>query len=146
VLLGHSMGVQVSLEAYRRHRDRVASLVLMCGSYGNPLRTFRGRRTLEVALPFIRLGARTLPRSARTAWRGIIPTETAFIIAKLVEINPQLVRREDFFPYLEGISRVDPLLFLEMLAHAGRHSAREVLPQIEVPTLVVAGERDGFTP
>src|SRR5262249_47306605 len=52
----------------------------------------------------------------------------------------------DFFPYLEHIARVDVRLFLEMLAAAGRHSARELLDQIDVPTLIVSGERDGFTP
>ena len=33
-----------------------------------------------------------------------------------------------------------------MLAAAGRHTAREVLPLVDVPTLIVAGTRDGFTP
>src|SRR5689334_7184046 len=41
---GHSMGVQVCLEGFRRHRDRCSALGLMCGSYGHPLRTFKGRR------------------------------------------------------------------------------------------------------
>ena len=53
---------------------------------------------------------------------------------------------EDFFPYLEHIANVDLPLFVDMLAHAGRHSAREILESVEVPTLIVAGERDGFTP
>jgi pimeloyl-ACP methyl ester carboxylesterase len=146
VLIGHSMGVQVALETFRRHHDRVAGLVLVCGSYGTPLRTFRGTRALETALPFLHLLAHTVPRVTRLGWRALIPTDLAFVVAKTVEINPDLVRREDFFPYLEGMARVDPLLFLEMLACAGRHSAREILPQIDVPTLVIAGDRDGFTP
>jgi len=145
-LAGHSMGVQVCLETFRRHHALTAGLVLLCGSYGNPLRTFRGKRTLEAALPFLRILAEMLPRTTRGFWRNMIPTELAFVIAKTVEVNPDLIRREDFFPYLEGISRVDPFLFLEMLAYAGRHTAREVLPYIDVPTLVVAGDRDGFTP
>src|SRR5262249_12155256 len=44
------------------------------------------------------------------------------------------------------MARVDPMLFMEMLLHAGRHSARDLLPEIDLPTLVVAGDRDGFTP
>jgi len=146
VLAGHSMGVQVVLETYRRHRDRVAGMVLMCGSYGNPLRTFHGRRTLETLLPWMRLMGATTPRVVRAVWRNLIPTELAYIVSKTVEVNPELIRREDFFPYLEGISKVDPLLFMEMLAHAGRHSARELLSEIDVPVLVIAGDRDGFTP
>src|SRR6185295_8719891 len=70
----------------------------------------------------------------------------SFAVAKLVEVNPALIKREDFVPYLDGIARVDPLLFLEMLTQASRHSARQILKQVAVPTLIVAGERDGFTP
>jgi pimeloyl-ACP methyl ester carboxylesterase len=44
------------------------------------------------------------------------------------------------------MANIDPRLFLAMLASAGRHSARELLDQIDVPTLIVSGERDGFTP
>lgn len=145
-LAGHSMGVQVCLESYRRHRDRVSGLVLVCGSYGNPLRTFRGRRTLEAALPWISFGINRIPRVAAAVWRNVIPTRLAYAIATRVEVNAELIRLEDFMPYLEHVARVDLPLFLDMLAHAGRHSARELLPAIDVPTLIVAGDRDGFTP
>jgi pimeloyl-ACP methyl ester carboxylesterase len=37
VLIGHSMGVQVALETYRRHASRVAGLILVCGSPAHPL-------------------------------------------------------------------------------------------------------------
>jgi pimeloyl-ACP methyl ester carboxylesterase len=147
-LAGHSMGVQVCLESFRRHQRRVAGLVLMCGSYGHPLRTFKGRCTLETALPY---AAFAINRSIiggliGSVWRNVIPTKLAFTLATRMEINPELVRFEDFFPYLEHIASVDLPLFVDMLAHAGRHSAREILPTIDVPTLIIAGEHDGFTP
>jgi pimeloyl-ACP methyl ester carboxylesterase len=146
VLAGHSMGVQVCLETFRRHHERVAGLVLMCGSYGNPLRTFKGRRTLEAALPWISFSVNRAPRLIGAVWRNLVPTRIAFAIAARTEINRELVRLEDFMPYLEHIARVDLPLFVEMLAHAGRHSAKEILATIDVPTQIIAGERDGFTP
>jgi pimeloyl-ACP methyl ester carboxylesterase len=44
------------------------------------------------------------------------------------------------------MSRIDARLFVAMLSSAGQHSAEDLLPDIKVPTLVIAGERDGFTP
>jgi pimeloyl-ACP methyl ester carboxylesterase len=41
---------------------------------------------------------------------------------------------------------VDFNLFVRMLRAAGEHSAEDLLPQIRVPTLVVAGSKDTFTP
>jgi len=149
ILVGHSMGVQVCLESYRRHRRRVAGLILMCGSYGTPLRTFKGQRTLEQVLPWVLGAVRMIPGAGSVlgeVMRRTVPTEVAYQIATRFELNGELIRRDDFFPYLEHISRVDPKLFLEMLAAAGRHSAREILDTVEVPTLIVSGERDGFTP
>ena len=146
VLFGHSMGVQVCLETYRRHQARVRGLVLLCGSYGTPLRTFKGKRTLEQVLPLVRFAVNRLPGIAQTVVARLIPTELAYQVATRFEINGALIRREDFFPYLEHMARVDVRLFLEMLAAAGRHTCRELLSHIAVPTLIVSGDRDGFTP
>ncbi len=146
ILMGHSMGVQVSLEMFRRHRDRARAFVLLCGSYGFPLRTFKGKRTLEQAMPFIRFLAHRLPGLASNLTARILPTELSYQVATRFELNGELIRREDFFPYLEHMARVDVTLYLDMLAAAGRHSARQILKQIDVPTLIISGDRDGFTP
>jgi pimeloyl-ACP methyl ester carboxylesterase len=146
VLAGHSMGVQVALEFYRRHRERARGLILLCGSYGTPLRTFKGKRTLEQVLPFLRFAVNRIPGIAQSVVARLVPTELAYQIATRFEINGELIRRDDFFPYLQHMARVDVRLFLEMLAAAGRHTARELLPMIAVPTLIVSGDRDGFTP
>src|SRR5262249_40147966 len=106
VLAGHSMGVQVCLEAYRRHRARVAGLVLMCGAYGNPLRTFRGSRALDLLLPWISFSVNRAPRLIGAAWRTLVPTRLAFALAARMELNAELIRLEDFMPYLEHIARV----------------------------------------
>lgn len=98
VLAGHSMGVQVCLEMYRRHKDRVRGLILLCGSYGTPLRTFKGKRTLEQVLPLVRFLVNRLPGIAQSLVARIVPTELAYQIATRFEINGELIRREDFFP------------------------------------------------
>src|SRR5262245_13521115 len=92
VVAGHSMGVQVSLEAYRRHRARVAGLVLICGSYGHPLRTFHGRRTLETLLPWISRVINRAPNLVGAVWRTLVPTRIAYAVATRIELNMQLIR------------------------------------------------------
>jgi pimeloyl-ACP methyl ester carboxylesterase len=146
VVLGHSMGVQVSLESYRRHGSRVAALVLLCGAASNPLRTFKGNDRLEHLLPRVRAAVATAPRLFGSMARALLPTRVSLEIAKLLEVNAELLEEADFRPYLEGIARIEPGLFLGMLAEAGAHSAMDMLGDIRVPTLIVAGSRDGFTP
>jgi pimeloyl-ACP methyl ester carboxylesterase len=146
VLVGHSMGVQVVLEAYRQLTPRVEGLVLMCGMAENPLKTFRGTSALEPLLPAVRAAVDRAPHVLGSVARWVLPTRLAFRVASAVEVNGALLDRHDFMPYLRGLSRVEPSYFLSLLTAAVAHSAVDLLPQIAVPTLVVAGERDGFTP
>jgi pimeloyl-ACP methyl ester carboxylesterase len=146
VLIGHSMGVQVALETYRRHRDRVAGLVLVCGASSHPLKTFKGSAFLEDLLPTIQKWIHRVPGVINRVTRTLLPTRLAYEVASRLEIRRELVEPADFMPYLEGMARIDARLFVAMLSAAGQHSAEDLLPEIAAPTLVVAGGRDGFTP
>lgn len=146
VLIGHSMGVQVALETYRRHAARVAGLVLVCGASSHPLRTFRGSDMLEGLLPTVERWIHRVPRVVNRLTRTLLPTRLAYEVASRLEIRRELVEPADFMPYLEGMARIDTRLFVAMLSSAGQHSADELLPEVKVPSLVISGERDGFTP
>jgi len=147
VLAGHSMGVQTSLEAYRRLGTRVTAFVMLCGSSGTPLRTFKGSDMLESLLPAMSGVLGMMPTVVRGLWRNLLATELSYQVATRMELNGELIKREDFFPYLEHMAdRVDPQLFLRVLGSAARHSAADLLDRIDVPTLIIAGDRDGFTP
>ena len=146
VLVGHSMGVQVSLEYHRRHPEQVRALVLMLGSHGLPLDTFHDSRVLRVVIPAMMSAATRFPETLGLFWRVMAGGELAFQVATRLEVNGKLIRREDFQPYFDHLSGMDPRLFLSMLLHAGEHSAYDHLPKVDVPTLIVAGTDDTFTP
>lgn len=146
IIAGHSMGVQLSLEYYRQSPDQCTALVLLCGSYGRPMSTFQGTDLGETILPLLQSAVDWSPGTAKLLWSSILPTELSYRLAQATEINGQRVRRADFMPYLEHASRLDPRIFLSMLAHAAEHDCEDMLETIEVPTLIVAGGLDGFTP
>ena len=68
VLFGHSIGVQVALEFHRRHASRVKGLVLICGSYGNPLDTFHDSTVLKRLFPLLR----RFPKLAEGAYTLVV--------------------------------------------------------------------------
>ena len=146
VLVGHSMGTQVSLEAYRLAPERVAGLVLVCGSYGRVTATFHGSDVLKQVLPGVIEAVDRNRGLARALW-GRIPSKLAFRLAVLSgELDGGVARQEDFCWYMDHVSAMEPALFLSMLKCAGEHSAEDILSSVAVPTLVVAAERDTFTP
>jgi pimeloyl-ACP methyl ester carboxylesterase len=146
VLLGHSMGTQVALEVYRRAPQRVRGLVLICGSYGRITHTFHGNDWLHRALPKLIAQVQKHKAVASALW-GRLPPQLAFKIAGwLGEIDGVALAGDDFRKYVEHLSDVDLDLYLAMLQKAGEHSAEDLLPHVQAPTLVIAAERDTFTP
>jgi pimeloyl-ACP methyl ester carboxylesterase len=145
-VLGHSMGVQVALELAHRDADRVQGLVLMCGAFENPIATFHDSTNFSKIFPALQAATRLGGIALRTAWRKLVALPVSFHVARMTELHPDRVRREDFRPYLEHLSKMDPKLFFEMLGGAARHSARHFLPTLDMPVLVIGGENDRFTP
>jgi len=146
VLFGHSMGCQVALEEYRRRPQGIRGLVLVCGSFGNVTSTFHGIPVLELVLPKLLDLAQKVPDFVRAVWSRLPPQLGLKLALRAGEIDPEHVHAEDMLPYLSHMTHVDFPMFLRMLRAAGEHTAGDILTHIEVPVLVVAGERDSFTP
>jgi len=145
-IIGHSMGTQVALEMYRRIPARVRALVLICGSFGRITHTFHGNDLLSRALPRLIEQVRKNRGFARALW-GRLPPQLSWRIAGwLGEIDGAALDVRDFEKYVEHLSDIDLDLYLTMLQSAGEHSAEDLLAQVHVPTLVVAAEKDTFTP
>lgn len=146
VVAGHSMGCQVALELHRRHPGRVAALLLLCGAPGRLLDTFHDGPYLKKVFPYAKEVVERFPGVARGLVAKVLPTDFAFRVATLLELDPRRARREDILPYLTHLGRMDPVVFVRMLDEASRHDASDHLPYVDVPALVVAGAEDRFTP
>jgi pimeloyl-ACP methyl ester carboxylesterase len=146
VIIGHSMGVQVVLEFYHRFPERVRALIPLTGSYGRALDHLHDSALGKKILPLAKYVVNKFSTLVSEVWRQLVHSELGYLYATKFEINQKLIKREDFFPYLEHLSRMDPVVFLRMLEGAARHTSEAYLAEIKVPTLIVAGEIDRFTP
>ena len=147
VLLGHSMGSQVILEAYRQRSDQVRALVPVLGTAGKVFSSFLGGSRLE---PLYRLlisaGAANAPL-AEQALRAVLRVPGVWEAVKALGIvHPDLCPREAFEPYFEHLSQLDLRGYFALARDLLTHDASDLLDQIHLPVLVVAGERDLFTP
>lgn len=147
VLLGHSLGCQVILEFYRLFPDRVLGLIPILGSFGHPADTFLDPRVgpllFEAAYAF---GSRA-PDLVSVFAKLSLRSRLAWPFARLTGlVHPDLCQRRDMDPYLQHLAQLDFSVFFQMLRAAQEHDAGPELGNIRCPTLVVAGERDLFTP
>ena len=150
VLIGHSLGTQVSLEFYRRWPERVLGLVPTHGTYGRSVSSFFKLPALGV--PVTLLVRRLLSGGYRALPPLIEPLAVGSILGRAaldhVARASGLIGRDapDLTEYFGHLVRVDLRVFASLLAASQRHDASAQLSGIAVPTLVVGGTRDFFVP
>lgn len=137
-LFGHSMGSQVILEAYRQEPSRALALLPMLGASGKVLPpAFRA---------LLEIGAANAPRAER-AMRSVLRLPGIFEAMRALRlVHPDLCPKEAFEPYFAHLMSLDLRGWFALARDLTTHDASDLLTQIRVPVLVVAGERDLFTP
>ena len=144
--VGHSMGCQVLLEIAYRYADRFRGGVLLCGTPGRALDNFQNTDLGFRALPLIRELTMKYGKHVAPALRFLVPSRIGYEVAALSEINRDRTSQNDLGRYLKHLSQMPQESFLTTLEDAAERMADHFLPLIECPMLVMAGERDGFTP
>jgi pimeloyl-ACP methyl ester carboxylesterase len=147
VLAGHSMGAQVILERYRQNPDGVGGLVTVLGTYGNPLDTFQdlsfSRQLFDVVLQL----TDSFPALMDIGGKLAVAVPLAYGLGKRLKwIDGSRLSRHDLRQYLHHLTAMGFPLFFRMVCEMGEHSAKDLLPEVNVPVLVVAAEFDAFTP
>ena len=142
---GWSMGVELGLEIYARLSDRVRGLVLINGAFEHVLRTAFGtfpyaESLLVLAIEaMIDLGPILTPLS-----RFLLGRPSTFRLLRHAGI---VASNEDFFlDVVREFRQLDFGSYLPMILALNRHSARHIMPTVDVPTLITAGDADPMTP
>ena len=146
VLVGFSMGCQVSLEAYRRAPHRVAALVLLLGAAGRVFDTALGPVGKLLHLGIEHMSKRAFAFSLRGMQR-IVGSPVAYRLGRGLKLVGREAARADVQRFIDHFVRdLDPATLAAMALAAQAHSADDLLPQISVPTLIVGGDCDVFAP
>jgi pimeloyl-ACP methyl ester carboxylesterase len=147
LFLGHSMGCQVAIEAFRRSRSRFRGMVLILGTAEHALRTFMGNPRSPA---YFRLAGRVIARLGERTHRVVRPvllSQVAWRLTRRIKlVDPDYASKDDMAPYLEHLATLDMRMFIRTVLRMEEHDAWDVLDTIDVPVLIVGAERDAFTP
>jgi len=147
ILVGHSLGVQVSLEIYRRWPDRVAGMIFCFGTYGHPMDNFYNTKLSRYFFQIAYKIGMTFPKVSNLVSQLLLNNPLSFWMGGFLKImHTGMIKREDSERYIQHLLSVDPLFFTSLLKSAQDHSAEDVLRKIKVPTFIMAGQLDQFTP
>lgn len=139
VLVGHSFGVQVILEAVRQLPLRAAGLIAIAGAAGRPLPAAVG-----ASLPAIESFRRTFPEVADRCWRALWTGRRVVGVGRLTGGLADATPDDVLAGYVEHVRGLDLATLSEMFRAMQGHDASDVADHLDVPLLVVAGTRDGL--
>lgn len=146
VFIGWSMGVQVNFELARHHRARMAGIVALNGTYGSPFRSVLASRltryVIPTALSLMKSNAGIVARASHIAlgWERLLPMMARFgLVSAEIDERAMMEVAADF-------KTLDFAIYSDMLRALGAHDARDLLPTLGLPTLILTGDRDLMTP
>ncbi len=146
-LSGHSLGVQVIVEACRLAPDRVAALMPVAGTFENPVKTFADIGVFDRVYPVADILLGLFPFAFLKPFnKGLANPNTGLKLVKLIHVAGPKVTAEGIAPHLRQIVELDFSVLFKMMGEQRRHQAADFLPSITAPTLVLAGRKDLFTP
>jgi pimeloyl-ACP methyl ester carboxylesterase len=147
VAVGLSYGVQVALELHRRHSGSVAGLVLICGTAGHPLDRISSssilRRTMAGSARALGLAGRPAAILLGTAGRLPLIPELAYLTGGA---HRDLCPREILQDIARHAMSLPPALIGHVAGGYFEHSAHDHLSRVQVPALIISGDRDQLTP
>ncbi len=146
VFIGWSMGVQVNFEFFRKRRARMDGIVAINGTSGRPFRTAMSIRVVEHVIPMmlkaLRAQADLVGRTTRAVvgWEGLVGALRRFgLVSETLDVDA-------FRDVAEGFKDLDWKNYTDLMQRLGEHDAEDVLPEIDIPALVITGDRDILTP
>ncbi|MGE4231867.1 MAG: alpha/beta fold hydrolase [Bacteriovoracia bacterium] len=146
VALGHSMGVNVVLEFFNQAPSRIKAMVLANGCARAPLETLLKTNLVQYLLPKFDWLHERYPQVTSGLWKAQGKSPLTSWLVGLLGFNPNLTKSSDIKSYVEMVSKMDFAVVLQILKNYEGFDAFPWLDRINVPTLILSGEKDLVIP
>lgn len=144
---GHSFGAPLLLELFRVKPELVGSMTFINGFSKNPIKGMFGLDVVEPFYYFVKDQYEKSPDLWTTLWRMAVDNPLSMLLAGAAGgFNLKLTHFKDIEVYARGVARMDLRTFLILFEELMKFDGEEILPLVNVPTLIISGENDNVTP
>lgn len=144
---GHSFGAPIILKLYDKSPSSILSMIFINGFARNPIKGMFGLDIVEPFFYFVKSQYRSQPELWNTLWKMAIDNPLAIYLTALAGgFNLKVTHLKDIEIYVRGVARLNLDVFLTMFETLMEYDGESVLEKIEIPTLIISGEKDMVTP
>jgi non-heme chloroperoxidase len=146
IQLGHSMGVNVTLEFAKTYPEKIKGMVLISGTVVPPQDVMFDTNIVEVVEPYVHWVAKKFPDLHEKIWQTGFLNPLARKVIFEGGFNTKTVSEEFVQLYMKKISELPKDIFFHLLTEMKRHDILSYLETIKTPSLVMGGDQDKVIP
>ncbi len=145
--MGHSFGAPIMLELYRSRPELFKSFIIINGFAKNPLKGFVGFNALEAFYKHILNTYKDWGEFWSFLWKASVTNPLAVYLSSLAGgFNLSLTSLKDIQIYARGVASLEVDVFANLFDQLLKYDGEDVLEMIDVPAMVISGQKDGITP
>ncbi|WP_374029481.1 alpha/beta fold hydrolase [Bdellovibrio bacteriovorus] len=144
---GHSFGAPVILKVYDQKPQLFLSMTFINGFARNPIKGMFGLDVIEPFFFFVKSQYLAQPTLWNTLWKLAVENPMSVYVAALAGgFNLRVSHFKDIEIYARGVARLNLDVFIRLFEALMEYNGEPVLEKINVPALIISGEKDMVTP
>ncbi len=145
--VGHSFGTQLLVRAFDLFPEIFHNLITVNGFASNPIDGMFGTNLPAAGFELIKKSYEQLPETSNYLWKKIVYNPFMIWFTQVAGgFNSQLTAVNDIEVYLKGVAAINIEVFIRLFDAMMHYDGRPVTDHIDIPTLIIAGEKDFVTP
>ncbi len=145
-MLGHSMGVNITLEYARLFPEKLVCAILISGTVLPPQDVMFDTNITDIVFPFLQYFSKEYPTAFKKIWDTSYMNPLARNIIYKGGFNTSKVSSEFVEIYMKKISELPQDILLHLLVEMKNHDIINDLEKIKTPCLVMGGDKDKVIP
>lgn len=145
-MLGHSMGVNVTLQIAKEYPELLAGMVLISGTFMPVNDVMFDTNLMEFVTPFLATGLEKYPDIMRKIWSASGLNPLVRNIIHTTGFNKDKVSKEFIEIYLNRVGQLGPEVFFQLFNEMTKQNITSSLERMNIPALVIGGHKDNVIP
>lgn len=146
IMLGHSMGVNTTLEFAKFYPEYLQGMVLIGGTVMPVTEVMLGSNIMDIVLPYVQLLYEKYPKEGNWIWKTSAFNPLIQQMIKQGGFNTAKVSNEFIQIYLNRIGQLHPRIFFQLFKEMTYHDVSTYLEKIKTKALIIGGENDKVIP